>query len=428
MRTPALLFLLAACAHVAPSPPSTTTAAGPTDDPRPRPPLLTDGETPLPALGDWRAFLLHQSDVGVWYAHVAKAVSAFGQDEVLCTDDLGRFTLLSVYSGKWTAHSVVPDGQWLAPTRPADVDPRVPGNELYGAGKGGNVHRITLLAQPFGKFVPQSVEIGHAAGEEFHAVAAGDLDPASPGDELLAFGITGAVWHLRPATGEAAGDDAFTMVRVATLPGRVRDTVLVPGDGGPTLYGAARSGDLIAARLSQEGLHHRVALHEDCGLGRIALRRGAGPTVLYVTRDDGVVLRLEATGAGEAAHTDDASNGNGAAAAGHAKGGISFEREVVFAGAQGPRGVAAGRFFADGRESIAVYGYGKEVQVVSRVPGGPWQVETIFRDAQQGHWLAVGELDGRNGTDELVATGFGGKVVLLARPPGYGLPGAAVPR
>ena len=33
------------------------------------------------------------------------------------------------------------------------------------------------------------------------------------------------------------------------------------------------------------------------------------------------------------------------------------------------------------------------------------------------------ELDGRNGTDELIATGFGAQVVLLSRPPGYGLPG-----
>jgi hypothetical protein len=38
----------------------------------------------------------------------------------------------------------------------------------------------------------------------------------------------------------------------------------------------------------------------------------------------------------------------------------------------------------------------------------------------------VGELDGRNGTDELIATGFGADVVLLARPIGYGLAGAAV--
>lgn len=33
--------------------------------------------------------------------------------------------------------------------------------------------------------------------------------------------------------------------------------------------------------------------------------------------------------------------------------------------------------------------------------------------------MCAGELDGRNGTDELVVTGYGGRIVLLARPPGY---------
>jgi hypothetical protein len=42
-------------------------------------------------------------------------------------------------------------------------------------------------------------------------------------------------------------------------------------------------------------------------------------------------------------------------------------------------------------------------------------------DVDKGHWLAAGELDGRNATDELVAAGYSGRVVLLARPPGYGL-------
>jgi len=84
----------------------------------------------------WRADLAHDSDEGVWYAKVDKVVAAHGANEVVVTDDAGRFTLLTVYSGQWTAHSAVGDGQWLAPAHAADVDPRVPGAELYAAGKG----------------------------------------------------------------------------------------------------------------------------------------------------------------------------------------------------------------------------------------------------------------------------------------------------
>ena len=68
-------------------------------------------------------------------------------------------------------------------------------------------------------------------------------------------------------------------------------------------------------------------------------------------------------------------------------------------------------------------GYGRRVEIVSRAPGGAWEVETAFFDQDQMHWVARAEVDGRNGTDELLASGFGGQIVLLSRRPGYGLPG-----
>ena len=364
----------------------------------------TTPSAPLPAGDGWRAEQIHQADSGVWYLHVDKVVADFGQNEVIAADDKGRFLLLTVYSGQWTAHSVVADGQWLAPTRAADVDPRVPGRELYAGGRGGSLHRVTLRPQPFARFQLDSVEIGHAAGEEFHAVVAADLVPGGH-DELLAFAITGAVHQLVPN-----GDgDAFAMRKVGHVPGRVRDCVVVPGAAGApaTIYGVSRSGDLLRMRLQADGtqphgaLHSEVLLHEDSGLGRIALAKGR-PGVMYVTRDDGVVVRAELAAGG------------------------SVRREAILACGLGLRGIASGRFFADDRECVAAYGYDRTVHLVHRRSGGDWQVETIFQSAQKGHWLAVGELDGRNGTDELVASGFDGQVVLLARPAGYGVPGMAV--
>ncbi|MGE3351974.1 MAG: hypothetical protein AB7O84_09555 [Planctomycetota bacterium] len=369
----------------------------------------------LPAAADWRAFLVHDADCGVWYAHAGPFVEALGSHEIVAADDKGRVLLLTVYSGKWTAHTVAPDGQWLAPSPPADVDARVEGREFYAAGKGGSVHQITLLEQPFAKFLPQSREIGHRGGEEFHAILAADVDPTAPGDELLVFGITGAAYQLRAQGDGDEGSGAFAMRRLAVLPGRVRDTVVLPPaapDGAPLVVAASRSGHLLGLRLRGEDLQVQVLAAETSGLGRVARRpRQAGaPEVVYATRDDGVLLRFEQQQGG------------------------GFAREVIFAGAQGLRGVAAGRFFADGREAVAVYGYGREVQLVSRADAGAadraggWAVTTLFTSAQQGHWLCVGEFDGRNTTDELVATGFDGEVVLLARPIGYGFEGVAVPR
>lgn len=369
----------------------------------------TTPSLPLPASDGWRAEQIHQADSGVWYLHVDKVVADYGQNELIAADDKGRFLLLTVYSGQWTAHSVVADGQWLAPTRSADVDPRVPGREMYAGGRGGSLHRVTLRPQPFARFTLESVEIGHAAGEEFHAVVAADLVPGG-NDELVAFAISGAVYQLLPA-----GDhDAFAMRKIGSVPGRVRDCVVVPGAAGApaTLFGVSRSGDLLRMRLQGNGaaspstLQHDVLLHEDSGLGRIALAKGR-QGVMYATRDDGVVVRVELAADGR------------------------VRREAILACGLGLRGIASGRFFADDRECVAAYGYDRTVHLVHRRVGAAgdassWQVETIFQSAQKGHWLAVGELDGRNGTDELVASGFDGQIVLLSRPAGYGVPGLAV--
>ena len=106
----------------------------------------------------------------------------------------------------------------------------------------------------------------------------------------------------------------------------------------------------------------------------------------------------------------------------HERLGDCWESEVVYLGPQGPRGIAAGRFHADPEvETVAVFGYSAKVELLSRRTGGTWEVETLFVDRDKGHWLCTAELDGRNATDELLASGYGGRIVLLSRPPGYGL-------
>jgi hypothetical protein len=68
---------------------------------------------------------------------------------------------------------------------------------------------------------------------------------------------------------------------------------------------------------------------------------------------------------------------------------------------------------------IAIYGYSKRVELLSRRADG-WHAETIFHDIEKGHWLAAAELDGRNNTREIIGTGYGGRIFYLSRPPGYG--------
>ena len=183
-----------------------------------------------------------------------------------------------------------------------------------------------------------------------------------------------------------------------------------PAGSAPEVIAVSRNGLLQSLRVAG-GKPVWTTIHaEAMGMGRVALRPRRSdqePLVLYTTLDDGRVLRHER------------APGPGGAAEGR------WTTETVYLGPQGPRGVVAGRFDADPAvETIAVFGYGADVELLRRRPRtASWEREKVFHDRDKGHWLAVGELDGRNGTDEILASGYGGRIVLLARPPGYGKAG-----
>lgn len=343
-------------------------------------------EVPLEAHAGWRASLvLDVGETGVWCVRAFDVFETYATPELVGLDDAGRCHVLVGYSGKWTPLSRVHDGKWLGCAAHDDVDPRADGRELYVAGQGGNVYQ--LRAYPHGALDARLV--AHLPGREVHTLLAGDLDPRQPGRELLAFTRPGGLFRLAPT----AADGAFETAFLGELPGRVREALVLP-DG--RIATVSRDGHLRLVSLTRSGLRSEVLHEESMGMGRIARRDDAGPTVLYLTLDDGRVLRLE-----------ESSNG--------------WTSETIYAGAQGPRGLVSGRFTEDpADECVAVFGYSGRVQLLTRRADGPWSVETIFSDRDRGHWLEAAELDGRNGTDELVASGYSGRIVLIARPPGYG--------
>lgn len=354
-------------------------------------------EIALPALNGWNATLMYESDVGIWTCGTLDAFDLFGAPDAFGLDDKGRCTLLSVYSGKWTPYQTVDDREWLGSIAHVDLDPRRPGREVYTGGKRGNLFQIAFHRD--GTY--DTSRIAAFPGEELHTAVAGDLDPSRPGNELLIFTHFGNVYDIRPK-GPAI---EFEAPRIATISGRVRQALVLPTATGaaattsPWIAAVCRTGEVLLLRLTANGLESKEILKEEMGFGRLAVKKGGAgdPIVLYVTRDDGVILRLEAAGE-------------------------KWRREIIYAGPQGPRGIAAGRFDADAAvETVAVFGYSQRVELLSRRPGESWRVETLFEDRDKGHWLATAELDGRNGTDELIGSGYGSRMFLLTRPPGYGL-------
>lgn len=368
-------------------------------------------EIALPALAGWNATLVYDNDVGIWTCGTLDAFEMNGALEAFGLDDKGRCILLSSYSGKWTPWQTIDDKEWLGAIAQVELDSRRPERELYTGGKRGNLYQIVVHRDG----TLDTARIAAFPAEELHTVVAGDLDPTRPGDELLVFSHLGNVYEPRARS----GGFEFDVVKRAQLAGRVRQALVLPNAAfaprgpepvrAPWIAGICRTGEVLLMRAApNDGLEVRELLKEPMGFGRIA-RRKSSPgqrEVLYVTRDDGVVLRLEAKGAVEGEWT----------------------REVIYAGPQGPRGIAAGRFDPDPAvETVAVFGYSARVELLSRRAGeAAWKVEVLFEERDKGHWLEAVEVDGRNATDELMGSGYGSRIFLLARPPGTGLPGAAV--
>jgi len=384
------ISLLALSCSNAPPPPETGTNLPPLDPAR--------QEVHLPAAPGWQASLvIDNGEVGIWTVGTLDAFTLYGCPDIFGLDDRGRCILLSSYSGKWTPHYTVEDGAWLGALQQLDLDPAVAGREIYAGGQRGNLIQIVPLRE--GGFDVRT--IARFAAEEIHTLVGGDLRPEGAGAELLVFTHRGETYLMTPD-----GRGGFDASLVGNLNARVRQATLLPQEVNerPWIAAVCRNGEVVLLRLGPDGLEKRVILSEPMGFGRLALRPGTQPGeahVLYVTRDDGLVLRLQ----------------------GRPEGG-TWQREIVYAGPQGPRGLATGRFDPDPQvETVAVFGYSGKVQLLSRPPGSTWEATTLFVDRDKGHWLAAAELDGRNGTDELIASGYGGRIVLLSCAPGTGLAG-----
>jgi hypothetical protein len=304
--------------------------------------------------------------------------------------------MLVSYSGKWTPFPTIQENAWLGALDQADVDPRVAGPELYTGGEKGNLYQI----RTYPNAATDHRLIATFPGREIHTIVAADVDPRTGSAEILVFTNPGALYRVTP-TGEHG---AFESVELEVFPGRIRDALVLPAADGkrPRIATVSRTGELALLHFGDSGHHWTVIHRSPVGKGRVcaAETRADEPLVLYTTQDDGVVLRhVEMDGV--------------------------WSTKAIHYGHEGPRGITAGRFDAEAdSEQLAIFGYSGNVELLTRRKNG-WDVETIFEDRDRGHWLSSIEIDGRNATRELVACGYGGRIILLARPPGYGHDGSA---
>ena len=385
MRAHSVLALAALLAPVC----SCAAPGGARVDPDPRREVV-----PLPTEAEgWDASLVVDNEpAGVWTVGAFPFFAQYGSPEVIGLDDRGRCLVCVLYSGKWTPTPIIEDGKWLGGLAHGDVDPRIEGAELYTGGQNGNLYQVV----PYPNGVMDYRRIAYLPGREIHTLVAGDLDPRGAGAEVLVFTRPGGLYRVSPTWEHGT----FVTEPLGELPGRVRDARVLPAlDGGPAeIAVVSRAGWLKTLTLAEDGPRWSTVHETTMGMGRVEIAPavpGRG-TVLYTSHDDGRILR----------HERGADGG--------------WTTEAIYLGPQGPRGIASGRFHEDpALESVVVFGYSKKVQMLTR-RGDAWELETIFVDRDKGHWITAAELDGRNATHEILASGYGARIVLLSRPPGFG--------
>lgn len=358
-------------------------------------------EVALGSMSGWDASLvIDNGKTGIWTVKAFKVFPHYGATEIVGLDDFGRCHVLWSYSGKWTPVTAIADGTWLGGLDQGDLDPRIPGSELYTGGKAGNLYQV--VAHP--NTLLDNRMIARFPGQELHTIVAGEFDPFHAGNELAVFTNLGGLFEMAP---RADGMDGFEVLREQRLPGRVRDAVLLPvvPSSPARIATVSRSGSFDILSWNEQGAQDRTIHSAAMGMGRLALRpTGIGePVVIYTTQDDGMIWRHEELTPGG-----------------------DWKSEAIYAGHQGPRGVVSGHFDADpAAETIAIFGYSERVELLTRTASG-WRAETIFEDRDKGHWITRLEIDGRNGTDEIACSGYGARIVLLSRPPGYGTLGVSI--
>lgn len=339
----------------------------------------------------WQASLVFDNgQTGIWAVKAFDVFPQYGPPEAVGLDDAGTCWILVSYSGRWTQFRVLNDGSWLGGLAHGDVDPRFEGAELYTGSETGHLYQIR--AHPNG--VVDGRLIGSVPGHEIHTLVAACPAAGFAERSLLVFTNPGGLYRLTP-TGEHG---EFEMQDLGSLPGRVRDAVILPpasGETEPVIATVGREGALRFLRLRNGAAEWENVFQIENGLGRIAqgAASAASSLLLYTTSDDGLVYR-------------------------HERRGGAWTHEIIHRGAQGLRGIAAGRFDPDPAvETVACFGYDSQVILLSRSRGGPWTTQTLFTDRDRGHWLEAAELDGRNGTQELLLCGYGARIVLLSRQP-----------
>lgn len=297
---------------------------------------------------------------------------------------IAGFTNGKVWSDTIYRHGVLMTGLCIA-----DVDPTIPGNEIYiGGGR--------TTKAPNGEVVQIALVDGHwrartvwMAPDVVHTF---DTLPRLPGGtaRLVAPTYAGTIHLLIPtktglwrdtllyrhtATGTDTNDLVVKDMHYGTVAGRANQLLF-----------CTKGGDMVDVDLSDPSRSGRI-YRQKFGIARFTI---VSDGTLYGSCNDGCLIHLS-----------------------YVQG--AWKVDTLYRDYAEGRGVVIGRFPCGGRAcSLAAFGYARTCRLFYD-NGIGWDTYTLFHDLDCGHWMVVADVIPGNDADEMLLGGYSGRMTLISR-------------
>ncbi len=327
----------------------------------------------------WRSEVLMQSDHGMGGATVGDLDPQARGDEVAVVNEVGEAWLVRRVAGNWKAERIHAGAGELIMCAIGDVDPRLPGCELVGAGMVEGPGQVVLVGREGGAWSSRPI---FRDDHMIHGVAVGDVSARHEGNEVIAAGFNHRVQLVYLDEGSwnhetiYVANDRLKIVQTAdALAERPGLELLATGsDGKPQVLWEGGLGwnyqTLFAARIGQSRItagDPGVLVGSDGGQVTLARREGGRWEAECLGRDSakirGVVL----------ADVDPACPGPEAYACGYSGNVTQF--------------VPASEVY--------------------------WEARIIHSEPRPLHHLVAGDFDPQHPGPELVTCGHGGRLIAL---------------
>lgn len=353
----------------------------------------TDSLFPLPS---WKSTVLLDTGRKLQSVAVGELVGGKECAEIVALSEEGDGFCLAKSAGEWKSEKIIGGKGKLTGIEIADIDPGVPGNELYVGGEGVifSLHRSID-----GVWDIRKIWEGPAF---VHGIASGDIDPRFAGNELAAVDYKGNVHCIRSEgdrwTSEIVFTDSDKLKDVA-----VRDFLALNKGDEIVCVGLSGKATLIwfdGAKWQHQAVWDGGRSNAGVGVNRIdagEIVPGHGLDIILGC-DSGEIVMIHRK-IGHPSQIDEEAAG--------------WVQRRLFTDTDKIRGVAlADLDDASPGNEVAIFGYSKEIKLLT-FEGDRISATLIGKDSDKGHWLASGELVGPNRTAELVTVGYSGKVTLF---------------